>query len=86
MNFTIIEYTPSSSTYDYCDRAYSNYDPSELIIRYYDDYEDALVGANNADPNNETTILIDGVSIEDILDYSKDEELRTMATGLKSLL
>lgn len=86
MIFTIIEYTPSSAEYDGCDRAYYSYNESELDIKHYDDYEYALIAANRTSSDSQTTILIDGVDVDDIIDTDEPSELRTMAIGLRSLL
>lgn len=85
--FTIIEYTPSHARYDGCDRSYYGYEESELSINHYDDYEDALAAADRTNSSEiEVTVLINGVPVDDILDYSEDKGLREQATGLKSLL
>lgn len=84
--YTVIEYTPSYAKYDGCDLAYYNYESSELEIHHYDDYEDALAAVDRTYSENQITVLIDGVPVDDILDYSENVELREQATALKSLL
>jgi hypothetical protein len=82
MNYTIIEYTPSHANYYACDRAYYSYRESELNINTYDDYQEALNAVSRSDSDNEVTVLINGIPINDILNYSDDELLKEQATGL----
>ncbi len=82
--YTIIEYTPSDADYDRCVGSYYSYIPSELEIAHYEEYEEAMSAAKRTDRNNEITILINGVPVDDILELSEDNTLQEQARNLKS--